>query len=89
MLTYALTFAIACFALALILNLIRLATAPTMPDRILTVDTMVINVIALIVLYGVQIGSTLVFDAALLLAMTGFVSTIAFCKFLLRGGIIE
>ena len=89
MLTYALTFAIACFALALLLNLIRLATAPTMPDRILTVDTMVINVIALIVLYGVQIGSTLVFDAALLLAMTGFVSTIAFCKFLLRGGIIE
>ena len=89
MLTYALTFAIACFALALILNLIRLATAPTMPDRILTVDTMVINIIALIVLYGVQTGSSLVFDAALLLAMTGFVSTIAFCKFLLRGGIIE
>ena len=46
MLTYALTFAIACFALALLLNLIRLATAPTMPDRILTVDTMVINIIA-------------------------------------------
>jgi multicomponent K+:H+ antiporter subunit F len=89
MLTYALTFAIACFALALILNLIRLATAPSMPDRILTVDTMVINVIALIVLYGVQTHATVVFDAALLLAMTGFISTIAFCKFLLRGGIIE
>ena len=89
MLTYALTFAIACFALALLLNLIRLATAPTMPDRILTVDTMVINIIALIVLFGVRTGSSLSFDAALLLAMTGFVSTIAFCKFLLRGGIIE
>ena len=89
MLTYALTFAIACFALALLLNLIRLIAAPTMPDRILTVDTMVINVIALIVLYGVRIHSTVVFDAALLLAMTGFISTIAFCKFLLRGGIIE
>lgn len=89
MLTYALIFAITCFALALVLNLWRLATAPTMPDRILTVDTMVINVIALIVLYGVQAGSSLSFDAALLLAMTGFISTIAFCKFLLRGGIIE
>ena len=89
MLSYALTFAIACFALALLLNLIRLATAPTMPDRILTVDTMVINIIALIVLFGVRTGSSLSFDAALLLAMTGFVSTIAFCKFLLRGGIIE
>ena len=89
MLIYALPFAITCFALALILNLIRLATAPSMPDRILTVDTMVINVIALIVLYGVQTHATVVFDAALLLAMTGFISTIAFCKFLLRGGIIE
>ena len=89
MLIYALPFAITCFALALILNLIRLATAPSMPDRILTVDTMVINVIALIVLYGVQTHATVVFDAALLLAMTGFISTIAFCKVLLRGGIIE
>ncbi|OYU41166.1 MAG: K+/H+ antiporter subunit F [Pseudorhodobacter sp. PARRP1] len=89
MLTYALTFAIACFALALILNLWRLATAPTMPDRILTVDTMVINIIALIVLYGAKAQSAVSFDAALLLAMTGFVSTVAFCKFLLRGGIIE
>ena len=89
MLTYALTFAIACFAVALLLNLWRLATAPTMPDRILTVDTMVINIIALIVLYGAQTQSAVIFDAALLLAMTGFVSTVAFCKFLLRGGIIE
>ncbi|GLS85792.1 K+/H+ antiporter subunit F [Cypionkella aquatica] len=89
MLSYALTFAIACFAMALILNLIRLATAPTKPDRILTIDTMVINVIALIVLYGVQTQSSVNLDAALLLAMTGFISTIAFCKFLLRGGIIE
>lgn len=89
MLSLALAFAIGCFALALILNLIRLATAPTMPDRILAVDTMVVNTIALIVLYGVKTGSGLNFEAAMLLAMTGFVSTVAFCKFLLRGGIIE
>jgi len=89
MLSSALTFAIACFALALLLNLWRLATAPSMPDRILTVDTMVINIIALIVLYGAQTGTTTGLDIAMLLAMTGFVSTIAFCKFLLRGGIIE
>lgn len=89
MLSLALAFAIGCFALALLLNLIRLATAPTMPDRILAVDTMVVNLIALIVLYGVKTGSGLNFEAAMLLAMTGFVSTVAFCKFLLRGGIIE
>ncbi len=89
MLSLALAFAIGCFALALLLNLIRLATAPTMGDRVLAVDTMVVNLIALIVLYGVKTGSGVNFEAAMLLAMTGFVSTVAFCKFLLRGGVIE
>jgi len=85
----ALTFAFACFALALLLNLWRLITAPTMTDRILAVDTMVVNVIALIVLYGVKTASGINFESAMLLAFTGFVSTIAFAKYLLRGSIIE
>lgn len=85
----ALTFAFACFALALLLNLIRLATAPTVTDRILAVDTMVVNILALIVLYGVKTASGINFEAAMLLAFTGFVSTIAFAKYLLRGSIIE
>ena len=89
MLSLALAFAIGCFALALLLNLIRLATAPSMGDRVLAVDTMVVNLIALIVLYGVKTGSGLNFEAAMLLAMTGFVSTVAFCKYLLRGSIVE
>lgn len=89
MLTYALTFAISCFALALVLNLWRLATAPTIPDRIIAVDTMVINVIALIVLYSVLTGNELNFEAAMLFSMTGFISTVAFCKYLLRRSIIE
>lgn len=87
--TYVLAFAITCFTLALILNGVRLATTPTAPDRILAVDTMVTNLIALIVLYGIKTGSGISFEAALLLAMTGFVSTVAFCKYLLRGSIIE
>lgn len=85
----ALTFAFACFALALLLNLIRLATAPTVTDRILAIDTMVVNILALIVLYGVKTASGINFEAAMLLAFTGFVSTIAFAKYLLRGSIIE
>ena len=87
--TYALTFALGAFGLALVLNLIRLATAPTLTDRILAVDTMTVNVIALIVLYGLRSGSSLNAEAALLFALTGFVSTVAFCKYLLRGSIIE
>lgn len=85
----ALSFALGAFALALVLNLLRLATAPTATDRILAVDTMTVNTVALIVLYGVRTGSPLNFEAALLFALTGFISTVAYCKYLLRGSIVE
>lgn len=83
--SYALIFAMGCFGVGLVLNLIRLITAPNVTDRILAVDTMVINVIALIVLYGIKTGSGINFESALLLAATGFVATIAYCGYLLRG----
>ncbi|MEN9410877.1 MAG: hypothetical protein RL216_2851 [Pseudomonadota bacterium] len=89
MTAYALAFAMACFGAGLLLNLWRLARGPHMPDRILAVDTMVVNVIALIVLYGIKTGLGINFEAAMLFAMTGFVSTVAFCKYLLRGSVIE
>ncbi|MEG8053039.1 monovalent cation/H+ antiporter complex subunit F [Sphingomonas aerolata] len=50
---------------------------------------MVINVIAVIIVIGMMGGNDTYFEAALLLAMVGFVSTIAYCKFLLRGDIVE
>jgi multicomponent K+:H+ antiporter subunit F len=62
---------------------------PDAADRILALDTMVINVIALLVLYGVWRGSAIYFEPAMLIAMVGFVSTVAYCRFLLRGDIIE
>ncbi|AWL11381.1 Na(+)/H(+) antiporter subunit F1 [Saliniradius amylolyticus] len=74
---------------ALILNLWRLLIGPEISDRILALDTMFINSIALILLYGMFKGSDLFFEAALLIAMLGFVSTVALCKYLLRGDIIE
>lgn len=86
---YALGFALGAFGLALILNLVRLATAPTATDRILAVDTMTVNAIALVILLGLQSGSALTFEVATLFALTGFISTVAFCKYLLRGSIIE
>jgi multicomponent K+:H+ antiporter subunit F len=86
---YALAFAIACFGLGLLLNFWRLLSGPHMPDRILAVDTMVIKVIALIVLFGIKTGLGINFEAAMLFAMTGFVGTVAFCKYLLRGSVIE
>ena len=76
-------------ALALLLNLWRLLRGPALGDRIVALDTMVINAIALIVLIGMAGGGDTYFEAALLLAMVGFVSTIAYCKFILRGDIVE
>ena len=85
----ALNFAFLCFGLGMVLNLYRIFTASGVPDRILALDTMVINVIALVVLLGVKLGTGMFFEIALLFAMTGFISTVAFCKFILRGDIIE
>jgi len=89
MITYALGFALVCFGIGLILNLWRLAIGPTVADRILALDTMVVNVIAIIVLNGIVTGQGINFEAAMLFALTGFVSTVAFCKYLLRGSVIE
>jgi multicomponent K+:H+ antiporter subunit F len=89
MITYALIFGFAAFGLALALNLWRLIKGPGVTDRILALDTMVINVIGVIVLGGIATGSGTTFEAALLLAMVGFVGTVAYAKFLLRGDIIE
>jgi multicomponent K+:H+ antiporter subunit F len=74
---------------ALALNCWRLVIGPSTPDRIIAVDTMYINSIALILLLGMYRGSTLYFEGALLIALLGAISTAAFCKYLLRGDIIE
>ena len=89
MITAALLFASGCYAVALILDLWRIARGPDAADRILALDTMVINVIALLVLYGIWRGTAVYFEAAMLIAMVGFVSTVAYCRFILRGDIIE
>jgi multicomponent K+:H+ antiporter subunit F len=89
MIDAALVFAYACFGVALLMNLWRLAVGPSAADRILALDTMVINVIAIMMLLGVSFGTAIYFEAALLLAMVGFVSTVALCKFILRGDVIE
>jgi multicomponent K+:H+ antiporter subunit F len=74
---------------ALLLNLYRLLRGPDLPDRILALDTMYINALALLVLFGIQQNSRAYFEIALLMAMVGFVGTAMLAKYLLRGDIIE
>lgn len=89
MLNLALTIAFAAISLAVVLNLLRLVRGPSVPDRIMALDTLYINSIALLVLLGMQLNTRIYFEGALLIAMMGFVGTIALCKFVLRGDIIE
>jgi multicomponent K+:H+ antiporter subunit F len=77
------------FGVALLLNAWRLLLGPDATDRILALDTLYINAVAIIVLYGIHIGRPDFFSAALLIALLGFISTMALAKFLLRGDIIE
>jgi multicomponent K+:H+ antiporter subunit F len=89
MLNTAILIATTLVCISLILNLWRLLKGPSRPDRILALDTMYINSIALIILFGLSSGTALYFEAALLIAMLGFVSTAAMCKYILRGDLIE
>jgi len=81
--------AMALLGVALVLNAWRLFHGPDATDRILALDTLYINAAAVIVLYGIYIGRPDFFEAALLIALLGFVSTMALAKYLLRGDIIE
>ncbi|WP_339108345.1 K+/H+ antiporter subunit F [Thioclava sp. GXIMD4216] len=89
MITYALMFAIGCYALALLFNLYRVVKSPGVTDRILALDTMAVNAIGLFVCFGIWEGTAIFFEASILYAMVGFVSTVAYAKFLLRGDLIE
>lgn len=80
---------LALVVLALLCNLLSLVRSQNTVDRLLALDTMYINSIALLLVYGIYSATQLYFEAALLIAMLGFVSTVAVCKFMLRGDIIE
>jgi len=89
MIVTACAIAVVIISASLLLTVYRLVAGPDVTDRVLALDTMVVNAIGLIVLLGIVFGSVMYFEAALLFAMVGFVSSVAFCKFLLRGNVIE
>lgn len=89
MITAALMFSFGCFAVALVFSLWRLLRGPEIADRVLALDTMFVNAIGLIVVYGLWAGTQLYFEAAMIIAMLGFVSSVAYARYMLRGDIIE
>jgi len=81
--------ALVLIGLAMALSLWRLLRGPDVVDRVIAIDTLYINACAMLLAYGIRGGTALHFEAALVIAMLGFLSTAAFAKFLLRGDIIE
>jgi multicomponent K+:H+ antiporter subunit F len=87
--TYALWFAQGCFVIAMVNAAIRVLIGPAAHDRILAFDHLYINGMLTLLVLGLRLQSSVYFDMALLIALFGFVSTIALAKFLLRGEVIE
>ena len=74
---------------AMVCATFRLVCGPRAQDRVLAFDSLYVNAMLLLLAFGIGSGSTLYFEAALIIALLGFVSTVALAKFLLRGEVIE
>jgi multicomponent K+:H+ antiporter subunit F len=86
---WALNFALLAVGVALLLCAWRLLRGPELPDCVLALDTMYVNIVALVVLLGLRQGTQIYFEAALLIALLGFVATAALARYLTRGDVIE
>lgn len=86
---YSILFALVCSLFAMGCCVLRLLIGPSAQDRILAVDTLWTCSILFILVLGIHFANELYFDIAMLVALTGFISTVALAKFLMRGEIIE
>lgn len=79
----------ACLVLAMACAAYRILRGPRAQDRVLALDTLYINAMLLLIVFGIRTGSTLYFETALIISLLGFAATVALAKFLMRGEIIE
>lgn len=89
MLAWSVTAAQLLLGLAMACAACRLLLGPRAQDRVVAFDCLYVNAMLLFVIYGIRSGTTLYFEVALVIALLGFVSTVALAKFLLRGEVIE
>lgn len=89
LLAWALIVAQLLLALAMIPGAFRILRGPRAQDRIVGFDSLYVSAMLLLVTFGIRSGSALYFEAALMIALIGFVGTMALAKFLLRGEVIE
>lgn len=85
----ALTIGIGAVTLTLLLCGWRLLLGPTIADRVLALDTLYLSLVALVVMLGLRWQTPLLFEAALIVALLGFVGTVALARYLSRGDVVE
>ena len=85
---WALPLAMGAFALAMLLNGWRLLRGPSLADRLLALDTLFVNLLAFLILAGIQRNTQLYFEVSLLIALLAFVGTVVVAKYILRGNIV-
>ena len=88
-LSFAIVAALVCFALAIGLATLRVLRGPSAEDRVLALDFVYVNAMLIVLVLGIAHKSTMYFEAALLMALFGFVASSALAKFRLRGEVIE
>lgn len=88
-LSFAINFSLVCLALATVATMLRLVGGPTAQDRVVALDALYINGMLMLLILGIRFGHHLYFEVALLIALLGFVGSVAMAKFLLRGEVIE
>ena len=88
-LSWSLLAALVLLALAMVVVAFRMLRGPRAQDRIVAFDAFYVNAMLLLLVFGMRTDSTLYFEAALVIALLGFVATLALAKFLMRGEIIE
>ncbi|MBN8996101.1 MAG: K+/H+ antiporter subunit F [Rhizobiales bacterium] len=76
-------------ALAMALCTWRMIAGPRAQDRILALDSLYVSAMLQLLTFGVRTGTTVYFEAALIIGMLGFIATLSLAKFLMRGEVIE
>lgn len=85
----ALNIAVGAISLSMALCAWCLMRGPHITDRVLAIDTLYLNAVALVVLLGIRLQTPVLFEAALVMAMLGFASTVALARYLTRGDVVE
>ncbi|SES33614.1 multicomponent Na+:H+ antiporter subunit F [Vreelandella subterranea] len=72
--------------LTLLLTFVRVVRGPSLPDRVMALELFSTTVVGLVGVYAIQSGVASFLDAAIVIALMGFLAAIGFARFLERGG---